>query len=53
MLYAVGIFLSSLAVSPEAHQFLNIFIGFGIAGSGFGPVLAVVGRAASLMKIGQ
>ena len=47
LLYAVGIFLSSLAVSPEAHQFLNIFIGFGIAGSGFGPVLAVVGRAAS------
>ncbi len=47
ILYAIGIFISSNATSPEAHQFLNIIIGFGIAGSGFGPVLAVVGRAAS------
>ncbi len=47
ILYALGVFISSTASSPEAHQFLNILIGFGIAGSGFGPVLAVVGRAAS------
>mgnify|MGYP001175031954 FL=1 len=47
VLYALGIFISSSATSPEAHQFLNVLIGFGIAGSGFGPVLAVVGRAAS------
>ncbi len=47
VLYAVGIFISSSATSPESHQLLNILIGFGIAGSGFGPVLAVVGRAAS------
>ena len=47
MLYAIGIFISSFASSPEAHQFLNILIGFGIAGSGFGPILAVVGRTAS------
>ena len=47
VLYAIGIFISSTATSPEAHQFLNIIIGFGIAGSGFGPVLAVVGRSAS------
>ena len=47
LLYALGIFVSSTASSPEAHQFLNIVIGFGIAGSGFGPILAVVGRAAS------
>ena len=47
LLYAIGIFISSSATSPEAHQFLNILIGFGIAGSGFGPVLAVVGRSAS------
>jgi len=45
ILYALGIFISSTASSPEAHQFLNIFIGFGIAGSGFGPILAVVGRS--------
>mgnify|MGYP001197996554 CR=1 FL=1 len=47
ILYAIGIFISSNATSPESHQFLNVVIGFGIAGSGFGPVLAVVGRAAS------
>ena len=47
LLYAIGIFISSSATSTEAHQFLNILIGFGIAGSGFGPVLAVVGRSAS------
>jgi len=50
ILYALGIFISSTASSPEAHQFLNILIGFGIAGSGFGPILAVVGRTASTEK---
>ena len=50
ILYALGIFISSSASSPEAHQFLNILIGFGIAGSGFGPILAVVGRTASAEK---
>ena len=47
MLYALGIFISSTATLPEAHQLLNVLIGFGIAGSGFGPILAVVGRASS------
>ena len=47
LLYAIGMLISSTASSPEAHQFLNVIIGFGIAGSGFGPILAVVGRAAS------
>tara|TARA_Y100000768_G_C23956801_1_gene673256 strand:- start:395 stop:1645 length:1251 start_codon:yes stop_codon:yes gene_type:complete len=50
ILYALGIFVSSTATSPEAHQLLNVLIGFGIAGSGFGPILAVVGRAASNEK---
>ena len=50
VLYALGILISSTASSPEAHQFLNILIGFGIAGSGFGPILAVVGRTASAEK---
>ena len=50
LLYAIGIFISSTASSPEAHQFLNVIIGFGIAGSGFGPILAVVGRSASSEK---
>jgi MFS family permease len=45
--YVAGLVLSSFAVTPGAHQFLNILIGFGIAGTGFGVILAVVGRAAS------
>ncbi len=47
VLYAAGLVLSSFAVTPGAHQFYNILIGFGIAGTGFGVILAVVGRAAS------
>jgi len=47
LLYALGVFISSTASSPEAHQFLNVLIGFGIAGSGFGPILAIVGRSTS------
>lgn len=47
VLYALGLVLSANAVSPEAHQLLNILIGFGIAGTGFGVILAIVGRAAS------
>ena len=46
-MYAVGLAVSSLAVTPEAHFLLQIFVGFGIAGTGFGVILAVVGRAAS------
>ena len=36
-----------MAVSPEAHQGYEILVGFGIAGTGFGVILAVVGRASS------
>jgi len=50
ILYAVGLLISSGAVTPEAHQLLNIVIGCGIAGTGFGPILAVVGRSASAEK---
>ncbi|WP_191287582.1 MFS transporter [Aliiroseovarius zhejiangensis] len=45
--YAVGLVASSYAVTPGAHQLLEIAVGFGIAGTGFGVILAVVGRAAS------
>lgn len=45
--YAGGLVMSSFAVTPEAHQVWNMAIGFGIAGTGFGVILAVVGRAAS------
>ncbi len=47
VLYAAGLVLSSYATGPGQHQLLNIMIGFGIAGTGFGVVLAVVGRATS------
>ena len=45
--YAAGLVLSSFAVTPGAHQLLEILVGFGIAGTGFGVILAVVGRASS------
>ena len=47
ILYAIGLVLSSMAVSPTAHQLYEVLIGFGIAGTGFGVILAVVGRASS------
>ncbi|MBV2359201.1 MFS transporter [Thalassococcus sp. CAU 1522] len=47
LLYAAGLVLSSFAVTPEAHQILGFVVGFGIAGTGFGVILAVVGRASS------
>ncbi|WP_103334299.1 MFS transporter [Pseudotabrizicola formosa] len=45
--YALGLVLSSFAVTPGQHHVLEILVGFGIAGTGFGVVLAVVGRAAA------
>ncbi len=45
--YAAGLVASSFAITPEAHQAWNWLIGFGVAGTGFGVILAVVGRAAS------
>lgn len=47
LIYALGLVLSAFAVTPGAHQMLEILVGFGIAGTGFGLILAVVGRAAS------
>jgi MFS family permease len=47
ILYAVGLSLSSLATEPWQMQSLEVLVGFGIAGTGFGVILAVVGRAAS------
>ncbi len=45
--YAVGLSMSSIAISPEQHWALEVLVGFGIAGTGFGVILASVGRAAS------
>ncbi len=46
-IYAAGLVLSASAVTPEQHQAFNWLIGFGVAGTGMGIILAVVGRAAS------
>ena len=50
LVYALGLVLSAYAVTPAGHQLLNILIGFGVAGTGFGVILAIVGRAASAEK---
>ncbi|MEM1361418.1 MAG: MFS transporter [Pseudomonadota bacterium] len=47
LLYALGLVLSAFSTTPLAHQTLEFLVGFGIAGTGFGVILAVVGRAAS------
>ncbi len=47
LLYAIGLVWSSFAVTPLGHQSLALLVGFGVAGTGFGVVLAVVGRATS------
>ncbi|PIL21665.1 hypothetical protein P775_03115 [Puniceibacterium antarcticum] len=47
VVYAIGLVLSSAAVTPEAHQLYEILVGFGIAGTGFGVIIAVVGRAST------
>lgn len=47
LFYAAGLVLSSFAITPTAHQFYEVLVGFGIAGTGFGVILAVVGRASS------
>ncbi|MDB5664660.1 MFS transporter [Cypionkella sp.] len=46
ILYALGLVLSSYAVTPGQMQLLEVLVGFGIAGTGFGVILAIVGRAA-------
>lgn len=45
--YAVGLFFTAYATTPEQMQWLEVLVGFGIAGLGFGVILAIVGRAAS------
>ena len=47
IIYAAGLVLSANSLTPEQHQMYNWLIGFGVAGTGFGVILAVVGRAAS------
>ena len=46
-LYSAGLVLTAFATTPLGIQALEVMVGFGIAGTGFGVILAVVGRAAS------
>jgi len=46
LMYSAGLILSSYAVTPGQMQLLEVLVGFGIAGTGFGVILAIVGRAA-------
>lgn len=47
LVYALGLALSSMASTATSHQLLEILVGVGIAGTGFGVILGVVGRAAT------
>ncbi len=47
VIYALGLVLSAGADTPVGHQTYAWLVGFGIAGTGFGVILAVVARAAS------
>lgn len=46
-LYTVGLLLSAVATTPMQHNLLEMLVGFGIAGTGMGLILAIVGRASS------
>ncbi|MGR3695000.1 MAG: MFS transporter [Sagittula sp.] len=47
VIYAAGLVMSSFAETPFAMQAWEVLVGFGVAGTGFGVILAVVGRASS------
>ncbi len=47
LLYALGLVLSGYASTPGMMQMMEVLVGFGIAGTGFGVILAIVGRATS------
>lgn len=47
IVYAAGLVLSAWSTTPFEMQAYEWLVGFGIAGTGFGVVLAVVGRASS------
>lgn len=47
ILYSAGLVLTAFASTPATVQLLEVMVGFGIAGTGFGVILAIVGRAAS------
>ena len=47
LVYALGMVMSASGVTPGEHQAYAWLVGFGIAGTGFGVILAIVGRAST------
>lgn len=47
LVYALGMLLSAYAVTPGQHQLLEVMVGFGVAGTGLGLILGIVGRTTS------
>ncbi|WP_415404875.1 MFS transporter [Tateyamaria sp. SN3-11] len=47
LVYVAGLVLSAASTTPLEHQLYAWLIGFGVAGTGFGVILAVVGRAST------
>ncbi len=47
LIYVFGLSLSAFATTPGQHNLLEMLVGFGIAGTGMGLILAIVGRASS------
>jgi MFS family permease len=47
VVYAAGLLLTAQSTTPLEQQLYAWLVGFGIAGTGFGIILAVVGRASS------
>ncbi|MCE8007386.1 MFS transporter [Aestuariivita sp.] len=47
IIYAGGMVLTAMSTTPLEHQLYAWLVGFGVAGTGFGVILAVVGRASS------
>ncbi len=45
--YVFGLMMSANSITPLAHQMYSVAVGFGVAGMGFGVILAIVGRASS------
>ena len=47
ILYSLGLVMTALVTTPAAMQLWEVAVGFGIAGTGFGVILAIIGRASS------
>lgn len=47
LLYSLGLVMTAMVTTPAGMQLWEIIVGFGIAGTGFGVVLAIIGRASS------